>query len=928
MVVMKLSSKGGQYMRRRDKRSKHRHGVALIIALFTVFAVLTMGVTYIGISLTNSRASAGYEKEAMIVSFANSGIEFALNYMGNPGNWENSKLTYNGVQGNGVFCLQPRPDSPYTTPDMGTLFPTVKVERMASDSEFYRQEYHDNNSGWIEDRARIISTQPNLPALGIMANQNYFGDWKILIYPEAESGSGETYKFNTNFRVVVRARIYGGSDPASSNVIASREVMARVSNEFPGSIYQNIRAYDAAGGYHYPNKSECTHDAVFIAEDFKWDGGIRVDGSAGNRTNYETGTSSTNEDDAYWGVPQKTTTFSHNGSGSDGWVSTNDDTSGSMKIDTLGDLTTSDSDRWPKFNGKVITNKGTGASDADVSTGMNYTDTNSRTQVRGIQVDSGDSSMTSHTTDIFQYAKDPYEIGVPSMDVTDSLWKTTDGEHKLGYHDTATGSTENGYFHNITSTSGAGKWYQSVNGDELVPDASTAFTTPAVPTFRITMSSMTNGKTNYNIQKYVKSQTTGEFVASGSPNNFQSDDDDWQKVIYVRGGNVQVVGGKDNDSVGTPTDGDGSDTEGNVTVPTTVVADSNVERDAAIQQAIDNPDGHYGSTSTGYFDSRLTTANLWDPVAGRYVYSCYKQEGESAGTIIDCTKNAEEKTPIWYNREYSTLESAKTAHPGSYWVFPAEANVNAKMEGNLSVIGDLTYNKNMDSPSLGLAAKNHVYLNDMKHPSMSNMTQSQLESYENNSETAAHKELRTLELNATVASKYHSMQMDFFNFNCNPIGKSSITSTATPPSSVDSSITKYPVVDPATGKLTYINMWASMPAAARTKAWWDYYYGADQPDGDDGNYNSLYKFGIFKFTGAIVSRFADVEADAGNPNSDNAPCMGYPFQNIGYDSNLKNRSAPFLSTSSFDKQKAKSLLYWSVLTYVDKGALSETKGNL
>lgn len=925
---MKLSGKGGQYMRRRDRRSKHRHGVALIIALFTVFAVLTMGVTYIGISLTNSRASAGYEKEAMIVSFANSGIEFALNYMGNPNNWEVTTST----GGNGVFCLQD--GTPDTTAGEGTPFTSpVTIKKLTSDNEFYRQEYHDNNGSWIENRARIISTQPDLATLGIMANQSYFGDWQILIYPETETGSGETYKFNTNFRVVVRARIYSGKNPATSNVIASREVMARVSNEFPGSIYQNIRAYDAAGGYHYPNQAECTHDAVFIAEDFRWDGGIRVDGSAGIRNNYESGTASTNEDDAYWGVPQKTTTFSHGATGDNGWVSTENDTSGSMKLDTLADLGTSDSDRWPKFNGKVITNKGTGATEAAVSTGTNYTDKNGRTQVRGIQVDNGDSAMTSNTSDIFQYVKDPYEIGVPSMDVTDSLWRTTEGEHKLGYNNTATGDTEGGYFDRITSTSGNGKWYFSVGGDELVPDASTAFTAPAVPTFRITISALDNGKTNYFIQKYIKSQTTGEYVkdTSTSPVSFQSDETNWQKVIYVKGGNVQVTGGKDGDTVGTATAGDGSDTEGNLTVPTTIVADSNVERDAAIQQAIDNPDNHYGSATAGYFDSRLTTANLWNPAEGKYVFPCYKQEGESAGTMIECTRDAHlagDMKPIWFGREYADLEAVKTNYPGSYWVFPAEANVNAKSEGNLSIIGDLTYNKSVDSPSLGLAAKNHVYLNDLNHPSMTNMTQSQLESYENNSETAAHRELRTLELDATVASKYHSMQMDFFNFNCNPMGKSSITSTSTPPSSVDSSITKYPVVNPSNGKLTYINMWANMPSAARTKYWWDYYYGADQPDGDSGNYNSLYKFGIFRFTGAIVSRFADVEADAGNPNSDNAPCMGYPFQNISYDSNLKNRSAPYLSTSSFDKNKAKSLLYWSVLTYVDKGALSETKGNL
>jgi hypothetical protein len=919
-------------MRRRERRSGKRNGVALIIALFTVFAVLTMGVSYIGISLTNSKASAGYEKEAMIVSFANSGIEFALNYMGNPANWETTGTSYGSHTGNGVFCLLVRDTSAYTTPDMGTLFPKIKVERLASTSEFYRNEYHTGNSGWIEERARVISTQSDLATLGINANQNYFGDWQILVYPEVESGS-ETYTFNTNFRMIVRARIYSSKDPTNASVIASREVMTRVSNEFPGSVYQNIRAYDAGGGFHYPNKEECTHDAVFIAEDFKWDGGIRVDGSAGSRSNYESGSSSTNEDNAYWGVPQKTSTFSHSASGTNGWVTTKDDTSGSMKIDTLGNLGTSDKDRWPQFNGKVITNKGTGATEASVSTGMNYTDKNSRSQVRGLQVDGDDSVMTSHTTDIFKYAKDPYQIGVPSMDVSDSLWKTTTGVSKLGYLDDS-GTAQSGYLENVTNTSaGANKWYFTVGGDELVPDASTAFTTPAIPQYRITMTAKSNGQTHYNIQKYIKNQTTGEYTEkSGTPKNFDSDEGDWQKVIYVKGGNVQVVGGKDGSQgeLGVATDGDGSDTDGNVTVPTTIVADSNPARDAVLKKAIDDPTKIYGDDTTGHFDSRLTTANLYDPSTGKYVYRCYKQEGEAAGTVIPCTADSKESTPIWYDRDYNTIAAYKTAHPGTYWVFPAQdPNVNAKPEGNLSVIGDLTYKKNMDSPSLGLAAKNHVYLNDMKHPSMNNMTQSQLENYEK-SETSAHKELRTLELNATVASKYHSMQMDFFNFNCNPMGKSKITSTASPPPSVDASITKVPVVDDK-GKLTYINMWEKMPAAARTKYWWDYYYGADQPDGSTSNFDSMYKFGIFNFTGAVVSRFADVEADAGNPTtnaSTNAPCMGYPFQNISYDNNLKNRSAPFLSMSSFDKQRSKSLLYWSVLTYVDKGALSETKGNL
>jgi|GEM_PF-1970518 len=943
-------------MRRRVYDFKNRRGIALIIALFTVFAVLTMGVTYIGISLTNSRASAGYEKEAMIVSFANSGIEFALNYMGNPRNWEETNKDYGlSKSGNGVFSL--KIGLPTTTLGEGTPFPSpVTVRALSLTDEFYRQEYQDNDNKWVMERGRVISTQPDLATLGIVANNSYFGDWQILVYPEVETGSGETYTFNTNFRVIVRARIYSGNNPTDSNVLASREVMARVSNEFPGSVYQNIRAYDAAGGYHYPNVEECTNDAVFIAEDFKWDGGMRVDGSGGSRSNYEIGTASTNDDDAYWGVPQKTITFSHNASGTNGWVGTSEDTSGSMKIDTLTDPDTSHKDRWPQFNGTVITNKGTGKDQASVSTGKTYTDDNGRTQVRGIQVDATDSSMTTNTTDVFRYVKDPYKIGVPSLDVAESVWRTTDGESKLGNLDTTTGTATDGYLETITNTSAGGNtgWYHSIGGNELVPDADMAYTTPAMPTIRITMSAMSNGKTNYYVQKLRKVQGTGttagtytpitatEPGGAGYPMNFQSDQSDWRKVIYVKGGNVQVVGGTANTTDGS-TDATGNPGDGHITVPTTVVADTNVERDAVIKQAIDSPDNHYGSDATGYFDSRLTSANLWDPAAGRYVFKCYKMDGASAGTTVEGTENAEIKGPIWYKQggdhimEPSDLQAVKASHPGSYWVFPTQdPNINSKPEGNLSVVGDLTYKKNMESPSLGLVAKNHVYLNDFKHPKLPNMNETQLRAYEA-SESAADKEQRTLNLNGTVASKFHSMQMDFFNFNNNPYGLSEIPAGArasgtTPPSSLGSRTSGICMVPCADGTISnhgqkFMNMWDCMPTQARQKAWWNYYYGADQPD-DGANYNDVYKFGIFKFTGAVISRFADVESDAGNPSGDNAPCMGYPVQNISYDTNLKNRSAPFFSMSCFDKQKAKSLLFWSVLTYVDRGALSETKQNL
>ncbi|RQW80031.1 MAG: hypothetical protein EHM79_20305 [Geobacter sp.] len=123
-----------------------------------------------------------------------------------------------------------------------------------------------------------------------------------------------------------------------------------------------------------------------------------------------------------------------------------------------------------------------------------------------------------------------------------------------------------------------------------------------------------------------------------------------------------------------------------------------------------------------------------------------------------------------------------------------------------------------------------------------------------------------------------------------------------------------------------------MPAQARRQLWWDFNFGADQTTGSVNgtpcnNYNTLYQAGKFRFVGSIISLFADVEADAKgtDPNYGNAhvPGLGYIFQNLSYDANLTNRSAPWLSTSSYSKSSARDVIYWQILSYVDKGALSE-----
>jgi hypothetical protein len=873
------------------RRYRKKNGVALIIALFTVFAILTMGVAYIGISYTNSRASAGLEKEAMAVGLANAGVEYAINWMGDPHHW------------GGIVALNP------TASDVPVGPLKVRVSALAATDEFFDTPHNQ----FERDNSRVIETMASLPALGITSNSNpgLYGQWRILVLPEAGdsvtvAGCGTAFQYNVNFRVICRARILSGSDPSVAKRIASREVLARVSNEFPGSIYQNIRSYDAAGGFHYPNRQECTADAVFVAENFTWDGGIRIDGA---------------NPDTNMGMPQNTATFDR----INGWVPPAQDVSGSLNIDTLGNLPVTKSDQWPKFNGKVLTNKN--------NVGVSPAGSNGNL---GINFDNGDSAMNTNRNQVFTYVKDPYQTGIPTLNISDSIWRvdngTTQGFSKLNFidgNDLSTATAHDGYFNGVPAGSGNGKWHIEIGDDELIPDISNACEKVSAPTIRITVSPQTDGKTKFFVQKMQRSDASGELEVVQSPpskvinTSFTSDEADWQKLIYIKGGNVQIVGGGQGDSTlpTPPNVGDGDPGAGHLTVPATVVADSNPTRDLQSYRAAQNRTTY--NPANGIYDGRLTSANVWDSQTGTYVYQCYNDNGSRLLGDVD------KQIPIWLAGTEPLQLVRDTPSRYSYRFPPVDQSVNEQPEGNLSVISDLTYKKNMESPSLGLLAKNHVFLNDYKHDS----TYSDPADRESSAKS-------TLDLNATIGSENHSMQMDFFNFNHNPYLKPLTVSADTPPPGGKAQTFLNVPMDDAASALAniptqyrtqvngkwYVNKYAVCSPQVRTQLWWDYAFGADQPalGTPPQSLPALYQKGTFRFKGCIISRFADVEADADSANSG----MGYTNQNLSYDANLKNRSAPFFSTACYDKSKARAALSWSILSYVDKGAITETINNL
>ncbi|MDQ7826543.1 MAG: hypothetical protein RDV48_27320 [Candidatus Eremiobacteraeota bacterium] len=889
-------------------RTANEKGIALVIALFTIFAILTMGVTYIGISFTNSRAAAGYEKEAVAVSLANAAVDFALYHMGDPGNWSLDSATNINVL---------KSITTATTPPSGSFMPSITVESASSDPEFNVAPYKTNANAMV-----IATSSTDMSDLGF-ASSGLHSHWRILVVPEAEGSvmvSGEAaYTYNVNYRIIVKARIMSqkDKDPASypQYIVSSREVLARVSNEFPGSIYQNIRSYDIGGGYHYPNQQECTDDAVFVCEDFTWDGAIKIDGP----------------EQAGWAKPQQTATFN----ASTGWVANSADFSGSINLDLLSSTSAGNSDIWPKFYGKAIAQK-SGKSSTPSS-------------AVGIQFNSGmtDGSGNFLSGEIFKNTKDPYETGSSSMNIHEHIWKTAGGTEKMGYVD-GSGNAQNGFFYNLAQQDdGASNgWFIDVPDSALRPDFHTAGSQIEPPTYRITVKPIidVNGnpeRTQYTVQQYLRDSATGELApVAGTSKTFFSDTPGFKNMIYVKGGNVQVLGENPNSAE----NANGEPGKGHLTSPLSIIADSNSSREA---QAIYAPDYY---SANNIFDSRLTTCNVYDTVTGKYLYQCYKerkwtQDGQTHTEMVNALPSTEVDAAQRPALNMSKAEyDAYTANPTRYKFRypPYDSTVNEQAEGNLSIIGDITYRKDMPAPSLGLLAKNHVYLNDFKHPNTTDseyMTPGSAD-FDDPSKT----QKQTLEVTATIGSKNHSMTMDFFNVNHNPYQKPATMPTSLPSGIVNAdSYRKAPIsfesgqaIKAANGGTRpawlveqngqyYVDRWLAVSDQARKQIVWDFNYGAIQLEDTTDNYSTLYQGGIFRFTGCIISRFADVEADAGDSG---AYCMGYHWQKMSYDTNLKNRSAPFFSTACFNKAKSNARLSWSIISYVDRGAISETKENL
>lgn len=761
------------------------------------------------------------------------------------------------------------------------------------------------------------------------------------------------------------------------NIISSRTVKMRTSSVYPGSVYQNVVAADFPNSGHYdqadfgyPNWEDYTANAAFIDEKTDMDGGIKVDGATNNTTG-----NTTNR----WGAPQKTRNFSQSNFSSK--TSADDsnltdykngrntaDTAGILRFTTLDNnflnSTTSTSStsiesklkNYNPANGKYlseIAKKGTANQKAV------YWDMVSGNTVVEKGHDWIDNICTSKTT--------KFESDYSQSNIS-SIW----GEYgsskspllSSGYSDiNQKGTSYDGLYRSLKGgsspqSSNPTKGYFNYTTNDYKTDPMYANETMEVPTLRITISQK-NGKDEYKVEKlkYKANANKPSGWEEDTPEStWTLSSDNVDGMIYVAGANVQV--------------------KGTVSKPITIVSDVNpsVEKD--------NYDASTGR-EVGKFDGRLCAPNVKTTNGYNYVDIELDKSSSSYYTLSSAnTLNSDGKTiTSGANRLISQVNNTtgfKVSENGNVR-FPTYG-MEEQPSGNITIIGDLTTSGNTN-PTIGIVAKNRVLLNDFSHDSSksaaSTMDDARRDAMngelkrKNPENTSIKENNNNLSVNAVIASENHNMCFDFNNIskNLDYSTKANLQDTAqankyysdnsshapgdtSAPTgkTYTSSATNYGILvdEKVAGNLAKSNTintgansndlvsdsgannggryfyykYKNMTTEAKKMIWYDTYIGAIR--GENIPIGNIYTGGTLDFHGLIISRFGDINADAGVRVSDGTRInrLGYVNQLITFDSNYLDNCPPYFSMASQNYSSSKAALIWNIISYVDKGALT------
>ena len=772
-----------------------------------------------------------------------------------------------------------------------------------------------------------------------------------------------------------------------NNLVSSRVVKLRVSSVFRGNYYQNMASADypntkhsEQGQFGYPNWAELTADAAFMDENTEMDGGIVLDGPTngglgapkksvgGSYCNVRGGNATNSVSQLKSSITSNLNNYQNSGLLERG--NKNVDTSGILKITTLNNrlmngggtsasaiktilnnATSSGSfDRnekyFPKFSKDAKASSMQHAVYYDLETGNVAANSDDYTSNPGwlkqVMTKNGTQSGASHKYGTASNAADLH------TDVTTSIWKTG-GSNYLLTSASPSSTTSGGAYRQMKQSGTEGnlnhsKGYFNYGVNDLKPDPMYANEVMEVPTVKVTISSK-DGVDTYSIQRigYKKSSSKAcgwEEYNIGSKTEIKSNESDFDGMIYVAGANVQV--------------------KGTASKSVSIVSDLNPE----VEYYNTHP-----KTTGSPFDSGLTSANYLDS-DNTYKYIDARMKSDNSGlweqTPTSALRNGYKSSANQLISTQSIDNNGNiSGNTTSRYRYPTY-DQDEQPSGNITVIGDLNKADN-SNPCVALIAKNRVMLNDFGHTKTnSNATAPKTKDQMPTNASGDSASDGILTVNALIASESHNMCFDFNNVSKNLNYADSAGSTfsnfksnngnatyapgdSTSAVTYTNSTTNYGMLmdqtlgrklksgygDSSTGSQLvsdgssstdekyFFYKYNRLDSNVKNFIWSDTYMGAIRP-GSGNLSTNLYSQGALNFHGMVVSRFGDINADAGDRDTATGgrkEQLGYVNQFMNFDTNLIDNAPPYFSLTTQDYCDSSAIIKWNKISYVDKGSL-------
>lgn len=960
--------------------------MALIFTLFVSVLVMAMATSYLGMTISGQKAARAYTQEATALSLAQVGLDAVISAMGIPENWEpNIEFRTDIFTGNNITL--PLQRHTFTNPDNGVVLSNSnngldlnQVEK--KDDIILWFDDFISFEGNLKDVTTCYSAGPiDIPDGNGTIKQGYF---LAAVRPESVNvipvGSvnintggdtgGEGYIigivsliFNddgNNINDFAMTKVLN-----DKNFVSSRVIQARVSDKEVGGIYENVVSASFPNSKHasqgvfstIPSWKEFTADAAFIDENAVFNNDLVIDGSDPTTG----GGAPLEARDAVQKGESLGVDYYVRVNGQNGLLNedlTPEEIQEIYRIDVSGIL-------------KVTTLDGTGINAKNLQHNQLpqfMENVSAQQSAVYLTMETGDL-MDLDTSEVNKMGQDAqgnqhrnfnYQSNVEGTRTVETIWgQLHDGQNRdvntllMSGVDDVNQAAPGLYRQLFGDQTQADHGIFIFDGNDYRPDPMYANETMEVPTIRITISQNSQNQDTYNIQRieYQWNEATGQWTEQPTRLAVLTQNDlrvrqDGQNIqtnaIYVAGANIQV--------------------QGKATQNISIISDVNSDVEA------DNAQG------TGVFDARLNAPNVQNGDQYQFVDMeevLVETTDSNGNTVFNPNGQVDLNTSISLsenaNQHISQVDDFENVD-GTF-CFPTYDANDEPPTGNITVIGDLVQAEG-SNPVIGLIASNRILLNDFNHTTNPNAAEvdnrDEAENAATDSRNAAiraengklNADDGVLNLDAVIASEKFNMAFDFNNSSKNlryvegntlfqenrapgdgdPAGNAPLDQLAANHGNFGKLMTEnlanalgfanddHLIADDGDdGRLFFVNQYREMlPVQARRQIWNDAFMGAIRPGNPEAN-TMFYGNSILNFKGMIISRYADINADAGTRGSDGDRInqLGYVYQIMNRDSNLFS-SCPPLFAMAKRRSTAGRIPIWRVLTYIDKGAVTST----